>query len=101
MKRTLKKDELFNITSFDPEFLEWYFSVQNEKELNDVLKIKNYNKTHSKELQKRYRERHPEKMKEYNRKRYWKIKNDPEKYKEYLEKKENILENTIKKDIGN
>ncbi|MGC8692594.1 MAG: hypothetical protein ACP5RZ_06255 [Thermoplasmata archaeon] len=87
MKKALKKDDLFRVTDFDADFLDWYFSVQNEKELNDVLKIKNYNKTHSKELHKRYRERHPEKIREYNRERYLRIKNDPEKYKEYLEKK--------------
>jgi len=70
-------------------------------ELNDVLKIKNYNKTHSKELHKRYRERHSEKIREYYRERYLKIKNDPEKYKEYLEKKKNTIGNITKGNTGN
>jgi hypothetical protein len=26
-------------------------------------------------------------MKEYNKRKYWELKNDPEKYREYLEKK--------------
>jgi len=74
-----KIDELSKTTGFDKDFLEWFFSAQNEKELNSALKererLRNYLK--------RYYKEHPEKAREMRRRAYEKIKSDPIKYQRF------------------
>jgi len=42
VRKALKKEELAQVLDYDPEFLDWYFSVQSERELNAVIKEREY-----------------------------------------------------------
>ena len=76
----VKIEKLLEETGFDREFLEWFFSVQSEKELEDALRAREKRR----EYWERYRQRYPEKVKEMNKRKYEKLRQDPEKYQRHL-----------------
>jgi hypothetical protein len=84
VRKALKKEELAQILDYDPDFLDWYFSVQSEKELNAVIKqrkyVRKYYYEHKKNNTKTKTEHHQKKY-------YEKLKADPVKYYDYLKKK--------------
>jgi hypothetical protein len=75
-----KIEKFLEETGFDREFLEWFFSAQTEKELEDALRAREKYK----EYWRRYKQRYPEKVKEMNKRRYEKLKQDPERYQRHL-----------------
>ena len=50
VRKALKKEGLAQVLDYDPEFLDWYFSVHCERELNAVIKQRKYYYEHKKRI---------------------------------------------------
>jgi hypothetical protein len=73
-------DKYAKKTGFDREFLEWFFSAQSEREIQNTLKEREIHRKY----QKKYMQENPEKAREMRKRAYEKIKKDPVKYQRYL-----------------
>ena len=97
MRKALQKEELAQVLDYDPEFLDWYFSVQCERELNAVIKQRKYVRKYYYEHKKKNNTK--TKTEHHQKKYYEKLKADPERYNDYLKKKREYSKIYLKKKL--